>query len=257
MFSEAMHRSAAETKYTVRVPFFGVAFDINDLGILGGFGLWIVLILLRLSLRSQIVSLRVGFKEAFARSQEIDFYQILAARQVFVFPPLSDEKQQVIVIQGWIEKWWRQSKIGKLYHKARIVLLRLSNKARGKILAFLNIKENSFNENIESSDKWQANRNVALRMVPKGLSLLPFVIYLIQFINDINTINYGIELHRTRTLLLQSWSGFILLNTFVFGVWCITKWNELDKLWDYYNARIQKMRDQRAISDEENSKAGS
>jgi len=194
MFTEAMVRSAAETKYTVHVPFFGVAFDINDVGILGGLGLWVLLVLLRLSLRSQIVSLRVGFKEAFACDKEEDFYQILAARQVFTFPPLSHEEQQVVPMQGWIEKWWRYSTIGKLYHKARVALSRPFTQIRRMIADYLSEEEQP-KKSIGSQadydgDEWKANRNIALRIVPQVLSLLPFFIYLIQFYNDIHSRHY-------------------------------------------------------------------
>jgi hypothetical protein len=227
-FYESMLRSAAETKYTVRVPFFGVAFDINDVGILGGFGLWVVLILLRLSLRSQIVSLRIGFKVAFERNQETDFYQILAARQVFVFPPLNDEKQEVAQMQGWIEKRWRASKLGMFYHR----------------------KDN------DNVNKWRANRNITLRIVPKVLSLLPFGVYLIQFTNDLLSLQYGHELSTFRTWTLVIWSSFILLNTLIFGVWCITKWNEIDKLWDYYNKLEREKESINAVNDEASATPG-
>lgn len=242
MFAMSMHRTAAETKYTVRVPFFGVAFDINDVGILGGFGLWIILILLRLSLRSEIVSLRIGFKAAFASGLGQDFYDILAARQVFVFPPLEDKGQKVSVVRGWIEIWWRASKIGKFYRKVKAKSSQLLTRMRSKILSFFSIDEKSparaFNEG-DGADEWRVNQHASLRIIPKGLCLLPFLIYIYQFVFDLRTLPYGIELSQERTRELVIIDSFFLVNILIFGIWCITKWNELDRLWDYYDERTR------------------
>jgi hypothetical protein len=192
------------------------------------------------------VSLRIGFKEAFARDQEKDFYEILAAQQVFVFPPLRDEKQQVSVSQGWIEQWWRQSIIRKIYYQVLGELLQPVSTLRGWTLARLNIEETSSNSTYadpsDSANQWQANRNMFLRIVPKILSLLPFTIYLFQFLNDIYSLHYGNELSSFRTKTLVILSSFFLLNTFILGIWCITKWNELDRLWDYYDKHIMEGR---------------
>jgi hypothetical protein len=240
--SELMNRSASEIKYTVRVPFFGVALDVNDIGFLGGFSLWIVLIMLRLSLRSQIVSLRVGFKKAFASGQGPDFYDLLAARQVFVFPPLEDRKQKVSVARGWIEKWWMKSAVGGVYQRSRSWALRGFGRARRWFLAYLKIEEETQKHpargpgaNNVNTDVWRVNRNMSLRIVPKGLCLLPFFIYVALFYFDYQTRNYGNELSVLRTRSLMFFEGLFLINLFVFGVWCITKWNELDRLWDYYD----------------------
>lgn len=202
-FTEALIRSSAETKYTVRVPFFGAAFDVNDVGILAGVGLLVVLVLLRLSLRSLIINIRVGFKKAFDVNEEKDFYDVLASRQVFTFPPVADKRQEVVRMQGWIEKHWRK---------------------RWRGLA---------------TDEWSANRTKTLRFIPHLLSLVPTLFYGLQFYNDLNSSHYGFYLHSGRTWLLLILEGIFLGAIFVFGVWCITKWNELDKIWDYFEELIR------------------
>jgi hypothetical protein len=263
MFTEALVKSAAETKYTVHVPFFGVAFDINDVGILGGVALLAVLVLLRLSLRSQIVSLRVGFKKAFACNQEEDFYDILAARQVFTFPPLRHPEQQVIPMQGWIERLWRSSKVREGYQQLLQRLFRPLKKQGRWIEDYLRKKEeqirnteasvigenpneavvsNELNPPSRSQDEWHANRNTALRVIPHFLSLLPGFVYFFQFYNDIQSSHYGFELAKARTWLLLSFEGFLQLLIFIFGLWCITKWNEVDKLWDYFDQYVREKR---------------
>ncbi|HYX71726.1 MAG TPA: hypothetical protein VE732_03070 [Nitrososphaera sp.] len=94
-FHAAISRGYVENALTVRVPFFGVAFDINDLGLLGGFGFIVVLTLLRFSIRTEIVSLRLAFKAATKaaeddRKQLETFYDLLAMRQVLTLPHMED-----------------------------------------------------------------------------------------------------------------------------------------------------------------------
>lgn len=93
-FYAAAARDYIDNAFTVRVPFFGVAFDVNDLGLLMGIGFVAILLLLRFSIRSEIISLRVSFKSARDRSPEAlkAFYDLLAMRQVFTLPRLKDEK---------------------------------------------------------------------------------------------------------------------------------------------------------------------
>ena len=94
----------------------------------------------------------------------------------------------------------------------------------------------------EGEDQWYVNRNMSLRIIPKALCLLPFGIYFLQYSFDIYTRHYGYELSPRRTWVLLSLGSFFLLNIFVFGVWCVTKWNELDRLWDYYDWLIKEGR---------------
>lgn len=93
----AIIRAYIDNAMTVRVPFFGVAFDVNDLGLMGGLGFVTILVLLRFSLRTEIASLRVAFKVA-AREAEGDptqleaFYDLLAMQQVLTMPHLRDPR---------------------------------------------------------------------------------------------------------------------------------------------------------------------
>lgn len=115
---EHLTRLYVENVYIIRVPFFGVVFDINDLGLIGGIRLVLVLIILRLSLRSYIMSLRIAYKSSFSRnkleqSKREEFYEILATRQLFVFPQLFDENQEYYA--GMTEEIWNKSTVKKVY----------------------------------------------------------------------------------------------------------------------------------------------
>lgn len=106
-FHSAVARGYVENALTVRVPFFGVAFDINDLGLLGGFGFITVLTLLRFSIRTEIVSLRLAFKAATKAAKDdpnqlVNFYDLLAMRQVLTLPHMEDENTNWVANRSWI-----------------------------------------------------------------------------------------------------------------------------------------------------------
>jgi hypothetical protein len=239
-FHDALLRSAAETKYTVRVPFFGVALDINDIGLLGGLSLLVILIMLRLSLRNQIVSLRVGFKAARASDQERWFYEILAARQVFVFPYLEDRGQRASVAMGWTEALWRKSIVGRGYRFLQEWAVYLLEGVKGRLDKRLNLDDGGRKVpvGVPGGDMWSANRTTPLRIVPKLLCLLPALICALQLSFDYSSRHYGEYVQQQRTEWLLRFEWFFLCSTLIFGVWCVIKWNELDKLWDYFKKRI-------------------
>jgi len=93
----AITRAYVDNALAVRVPFFGITFDINDLGLIAGFAFITVLTLLRFGIRTETVSLRLAFKAATEvargdRRQLETFYDLLAMRQVFTLPPLEDAR---------------------------------------------------------------------------------------------------------------------------------------------------------------------
>jgi hypothetical protein len=203
-------RSSVENAYVVRVPFFGVAFDVNDLGLLGGFGLITILMLLRLSLRSQIVSLRIGFKAARYFGDVSNFYDVLAARQVFVFPKLTDT-QLVEPAQGKVEKVWGSFK----------------SKLRGG-------PQNP----PPQGTTWSATRHSVLWFVPRTISLIPFGVYSFVVVQDYLSRKYALILNRPRAEISLFLNVLFLSTLFFLGLWCISKWNEIDRLWNYYRGWV-------------------
>jgi hypothetical protein len=87
-FWGAVTRTYVDNSWVVRVPFFGVSFDVNDLGLLGGIGLLITLVCLRFCLTRELNNLKLSFdvaKEA-GIAELREFYTLLAMRQVFTVP---------------------------------------------------------------------------------------------------------------------------------------------------------------------------
>lgn len=85
LYSSLM-RSYVETGFAVRVPFFGVAIDVNDIGFIGGFAFVIVLIMFDLSLRRERENLDVAFAYASVTGQLRALYDLLAMHQLFTAP---------------------------------------------------------------------------------------------------------------------------------------------------------------------------
>ena len=97
---QATIRAYVENVHLVRVPFFGIAFDVNDLGIVGGIGLIIVLLMMRYSVSREIKNLNVSFREALCHDQLSQFYHELAMRQVFTVPHMRGEKRNRFLALG-------------------------------------------------------------------------------------------------------------------------------------------------------------
>lgn len=85
LYSSLM-RSYVETGFAVRVPFFGVAIDVNDIGFIGGFAFVIVLVMFDLSLRRERENLNVAFEYASRTRQLRALYDLLAMHQLFTAP---------------------------------------------------------------------------------------------------------------------------------------------------------------------------
>ncbi len=77
----------------VRAPFFGIAFDVNDLGLVGGVAVIIILLLMRYSLSREIKNLNISLREAVDHGKLPAFYHALAMRQVFTVPHMKGEKR--------------------------------------------------------------------------------------------------------------------------------------------------------------------
>ena len=75
----------------VRIPFFGIAFDVNDLGTIGGLALLTIFLLLRYSLSREIKNLNVSFEESVLHNRLCAFYHALAMRQLFTVPHMKGE----------------------------------------------------------------------------------------------------------------------------------------------------------------------
>lgn len=90
-FVQSIIRSYVEKSFSITVPFFGATFDVNDLGLLVGIGLTIILLMLWYGLKSERRALVLGFRFAKREGLLEPFYSIHAGRQVLVTPPIQGQ----------------------------------------------------------------------------------------------------------------------------------------------------------------------
>jgi hypothetical protein len=89
---DAFIHSYVENTFTIRVPFFGINFDVNDLGLLGGLAFCVILFLFRYSLARELENLTLSFAAIQNENELQIFYHLLAMRQVLTIPPRPDNE---------------------------------------------------------------------------------------------------------------------------------------------------------------------
>lgn len=91
-YAQKLESSRIDNVVLIRIPFFGVVLDVNDLGALGGFTFIVILMWFRFSLWREYYNLRSTFKAA--KDQDLEFcYKTLAMSQVLTVPPSLDNPQ--------------------------------------------------------------------------------------------------------------------------------------------------------------------
>lgn len=84
----------------INIPVFGIAIEVNDLGLIGSISFIIVLLLLRFSLSREIKNLNILFREAVLHKELCHFYHKLAMRQVFTVPEMKDQERNRMLSIG-------------------------------------------------------------------------------------------------------------------------------------------------------------
>ena len=97
-FYRALIASYVENAFTIRIPFFGVAFDVNDLGMLGGLGIIVALVLFRFSLARELDNLVLSFEEARKVGMMKTVYELIAMHQVLTVPPMPGRRRSRAMI---------------------------------------------------------------------------------------------------------------------------------------------------------------
>jgi hypothetical protein len=234
-FLEESISAYVDNTYVIRVPFFGVAFDINDLGAIGGLSLIIILIMLRLNLRNFIVSLRIGFKAAREADMHPDFYDILAGRQVFAFPALGDPKQRPY--EGRTESIWSESTVKTFYDLIIRVLTAIFYGIKSlswgafKVFLLSTKKEDSKRYDETKKNGWHSNPHPLLALVPTWICLVPAMVYAAVVFNDFSSYEIGFVVNGLRTKTSVVFSLVCLVVIFGLGCWCVSKWIEINELW--------------------------
>lgn len=104
-----LERTRVEKVLNINVPFFGIVFDINDLGIFAGITFVIILILFRFSLLRELRNLRLVFTNTRTLEHLRLSYDILAMQQVLTTPLELDQgltKRKLKNFGWWRETFW-------------------------------------------------------------------------------------------------------------------------------------------------------
>lgn len=194
--------------YTIKIPFFNIVFDINDLGLFGGIWLFSLLVLLRLSIRNEQSCLRVAFGTAistYAQGSKIDldklklFYKKIALTQVFTFPLLKDKN--------------------------------LPEKIEVKNQSAINLLQTQ-------SLHWTTTRKWYLKNLPRLNYLFPVIAHLCVCLNDFTSLSIAEDIGFIHTYI----TFFSTLVLFILICWfaleCFFKSLEVDRLWDYMHHGI-------------------
>jgi hypothetical protein len=86
-------RTHMESRLLIRIPILGVSIHVNDLGLIGGITLVVLLLLTRASLSREIKNLNYSFKKASQANKLDEFYHALAMRQLFTIPHMKGAKR--------------------------------------------------------------------------------------------------------------------------------------------------------------------
>lgn len=88
-FYSALVKAYVDNTFTVQVPFFGITFDVNDLGLLSGFAFFVLLILFRFSLMREYENTYLAFEAVGGNNEDKKIlYNLLSMRQVLTIPPM-------------------------------------------------------------------------------------------------------------------------------------------------------------------------
>ncbi|MBV9925849.1 MAG: hypothetical protein JOZ96_12595 [Acidobacteria bacterium] len=90
-------RTYLDNMLLVRIPILGTAIHVNDLGLIGGLTLIVLLLMMRTSLSREIKNLNYSFKKATEANRLDEFYHALGMRQLFTIPHMRGEKRNRIL----------------------------------------------------------------------------------------------------------------------------------------------------------------
>jgi len=90
-FQSSLVKAYVDSTYFIKAPFFGIVLDVNDVGFIGGIGLFCILVLLRFSLSREIKNLNFVVEESVTHDCEHESYYELAMLQVFTIPEMRGE----------------------------------------------------------------------------------------------------------------------------------------------------------------------
>ena len=85
--SLTLQRTSEDNYSHIKAPIIGIAFNANDMGLIGGFGLLAILFVLRFAIMREKANLAITFRLAARRGCVNRTYRLLSMSQVLTVPP--------------------------------------------------------------------------------------------------------------------------------------------------------------------------
>jgi hypothetical protein len=98
---KTMQHGFDDTYGHIKVPILGIGFNANDIGLVGGFGLMVVVFVLVLSMMRERANIRHAFAKAILERCVPDVYRVVSMSQVLTVPPGLIASQRV---QPWLNR---------------------------------------------------------------------------------------------------------------------------------------------------------
>jgi len=131
-WAQNLERVRIEQVMLIKVPFFGISIDVNDLGIIAGFTFVVILIWFRFSLSRELTNLRVVFRQGRDHDELKAYYDVLAMEQVMTVPHMREETRRGL--------WWWIPKALFFFPAAIEFIIMLNDARTWKIGLALNLE---------------------------------------------------------------------------------------------------------------------
>jgi hypothetical protein len=100
-----LQRMADDNYAHLKVPIIGVACNVNDIGLVGGFVLVVLLLVLRFALMREKANIKRTFEEAVTRGCLVETYTLLSMSQVLTVPPGGAANSRSDRLWNHVHKW--------------------------------------------------------------------------------------------------------------------------------------------------------
>lgn len=193
-------RHLSENNESVRIPILGSSFDVNDLGIITGISLFILLIILRFTLSREINNLIIAFNSI------TDRYPLDANRgdfEDYLNTIKSDEKDEVLANINYTRR---------LHHYNYLSMNEIFS------LPPLETSENEFRGSIIG------------RLLSK-MYWFPCIVYFLIVLNDTTTIGYGLNMSYYHTIISYSFNILSLIAIAILCHKCTKSKAMIDKIY--------------------------
>jgi hypothetical protein len=204
-YIEHLRTVQLEQVTTLHAPFFGVFFDVNDLGIFSGFTFTVILLWFRFSL----VRERDNLRQVFASANElgIDYhhhcYHLISMRQVLTIPPTAHQPPKAA---------------GAVKSK------------RATTTKALKVKKDKVDDSTENRSSNVLGHGL-WRILPVALILLPAAVYLRLATHDLQTIDLGITINWWNSFYLILFDVIFLIAIVWITILCLRLSFEVDAEW--------------------------